>query len=578
MIAENRSAKSISHKSFEILMGDFRSFGISPSPKGMNAFKSLFDTLESALTGQLGPSYYLSSLDPGSGKTQAISCFLKAWKSNGFLPEGSVLVGVKTKEEIRGLVNRLGLDDADFACLTRDDEINALGLGKERRHEARLLITTQQMILSRTRDRSFSAASDFHYNGKARSLRIWDESLVLAQPITLSWTALGALAHELKGRHRDLSDRIQAFVKSLGDEANRLITIPREFKELAAEALREWRRLGKMNTEVLESLRAVAGRPMWLVAESGSSSQALIGASKPLPADFAPAIITDASGRVRGTYKIWERAGGLIRLPANAHDYRDLRINLWARSVGKDVLRDHDESRRIYGEIAKVMNARKNERWLVISYKPSGDLDVEKDLRETVDEDTPFEYLWWGRHHGTNEFKDFKNIVVIGSNFYADLDYKSLTLAASGKPVDEADLEALPNLKGSEFQHNVLQAVMRGHARNSRNGVAGECNVYIVASKAPGPAELIEKTFPGCKLEKWGPTDDGLSGHGKTLVSFLTSYFADTSKQSVKKKDVRERLGIATAQHFGTLLKQIPVKMAIDKIGLVIGNKSIHRK
>ncbi|MET3725090.1 hypothetical protein [Sphingomonas trueperi] len=577
MYLSNNSFIPVSVKSMNLLEADFISFNLPLSVSNKMAFKGLFDSFEASLTGELESKYYLSSLDPGSGKTQAISCFLKAWKSNGFFPEGSVLVGVKTKDEIKGLVKRLGLDDADFACLTRDDEINALGLGDGRQNEARILITTQQMILSRTRDRSFSAASDFHFEGKPRSLRIWDESLVLAEPVTLSWGSLAELVEPLKRHHREFSRFMERFLSELPDEENSLVTLPSEFGQFAGRVLEEPRGLGDSYVATLKAIRRVAGRSFWLVAESGQSGRALVGASKPLPADFAPVIITDASGRVRGTYDIWESAGGLIRLHTSAHDYGNVRVHLWATSVGKDVLRDDQASRRIYREVAKVMEAKKGERWLVISHKQRDDLNVKEDLRATVALDVPFEYLWWGRHHGTNDYKDVKNIVVIGSGFYADVTYKALALAASGKPVGDCDVGALPNLKGSEFQHNILQAVMRGNARNSRDGVAGECDVYIVASRVPEPAALIEEAFPGCVLERWGPPEEGLSQHGKALMFVLQQHLANHDANSMSKKALREAVGIGNKQQFGAILKQIPVKMMLERLGLVVRNKSICR-
>ncbi|WHU02739.1 hypothetical protein [Sphingomonas sp. NIBR02145] len=551
-------------------MNDLSGFHIVPDVDTENALKELLKVFEGGLRSLLQPNFYLSSLDPGSGKTQAISSFLKAWKSKGFLPEGSVLVGVKTKEEIRALVNRLGLDDADFACFTSDEGINALGLGDGRRGEARILLTTQQMILSRTRDRTFSAARDFHYEGRPRSLRIWDESLVLAEPVMLSWSSLAALVEPLKPRSRGFALRIERFLGTLSDKLGHVIAVPRYFEDLAKEALKDRRGLSDAHVKTLEGIQLVAGRSMWLVAESGKGERALVGASKPLPADFAPAIITDASGRVRGTYDIWEDAGGLVRLPAKANDYRNLRVHLWATKVGKDILRHSGASRDIYDEVAKAMAAKPDERWLVISYKASDDLNVHKDLRDTVDEAVSFEYLSWGLHHGTNAYKDIKNIVIIGSGFYPAVAYTALALAASGKPVGEAGLEALPALKGAEFQHNFLQAIMRGNARNSRDGIAGECDVYMVVSKAPAPAALIREAFPGCVIDPWGPPEEDMSDHGKALVEFLKSCFASSAGKSVSKKAAREAAGIPTKQRLTTVLREAPVQQALVKMDVVV--------
>lgn len=328
---------------------------------------------DQGLRGNLPPFYFLSSLDPGIGKTEAIATFIKVWKSSGFIPEGSVLIGLQNKDEIRSLIKRLDLDDADFAVLTCDNDLNNLGRGDGRQRQARVLITTQQMIISRTKDRSFGAAKDFFYGDTPRTLRLWDESLIVAQPVTIPLAFIHGLIDPLRGRFSYLADELIAFLKPLAVEAaGELFTLPGRLKEAIGAAIAEaadssgFDPLAKRS---LEHLQLVAGQPMRLVRHGGGIGKAhgasgltLVGASRPIPDDFAPAIITDASGRVRGTYSAWEAAGGnLVRLPTKTNRYSRVTFKLWTEKSGKDALADPEIGRLIFREIAKVIDGNIDE-------------------------------------------------------------------------------------------------------------------------------------------------------------------------------------------------------------------------
>src|SRR3546814_2674161 len=84
----------------------------------------------------------------------------------------------------------------------------------------------------------------------------------------------------------------------------------------------------------------------------------LVAASRRLPADFAPAIVLDASGRVRHTYRVWEQHGDdLIRLPEAANDYANLAVHHWNRAANKEVLADPAARQSVLQTIADVINA-----------------------------------------------------------------------------------------------------------------------------------------------------------------------------------------------------------------------------
>lgn len=178
-------SKKLLTKSYNNLELKLNSYGVLPSKESLNCLYGLLKVFSKALDKTLEDAHYICSVDPGGGKTEAIVCFVQAWKSLGFLPKGGILIAVNTKDQIHSLVNRLGLDKDDYACLAGDDTILRYGLGQSSIDDAKVLITTQQMIVSRTSGKAFSDAADFFYKGKPRSLRVWDESLIPSEPISI---------------------------------------------------------------------------------------------------------------------------------------------------------------------------------------------------------------------------------------------------------------------------------------------------------------------------------------------------------------------------------------------------------
>ena len=64
----------------------FDAYGHRPSQPQLKALDDLLRHLQWMADGELGPSYYVSSLDPGVGKTAAVRAYLQALTEN---PEAS---------------------------------------------------------------------------------------------------------------------------------------------------------------------------------------------------------------------------------------------------------------------------------------------------------------------------------------------------------------------------------------------------------------------------------------------------------------------------------------------------------
>jgi hypothetical protein len=274
-----------------------------------------------------------------------------------------------------------------------------------------------------------------------------------------------------------------------------------------------------------------------------------------LPSDFAPVIIADASGRVRGTYAAWERhLGNLVRLPAAASDYRNLDVKLWQRPSGKQAMEDPRKRDEVLQGIADAINEDDDGDWLVIHYKQNEDL-IENLKALVAHRPDRVRGLHWGNHHGTNEFSDVRNVVLIGLITYRRSGYMAIALA-SGVPANELS-DADTEMREGERAHHYLQAACRGSVRRVSHGVAGHMRLFVIATPSQNPRDFFRRIFPGCSIADWN-SETGLSGKVGLAAEYLRSRFSDPSVMRVRKGEVREAVGISATGSFTTQIMKHP--------------------
>jgi hypothetical protein len=194
------------------MKGFFDGRGHYPSPEMWSALGAVAETMEQMAEGRAEPVIHLSSLDPGVGKTTAVICFLQALLASPAHDEVGAVVCVRRKDQIEAVVKEAGLAMEDFGVLTADRELNALGCGSPR--EARVLFTTHAMIEKRCDGRRFADVGAFHYQGRPRAVRIWDEAILPGQTLTLRRDDRGLFA-PLRGHHPALTDAIETLFSDL---------------------------------------------------------------------------------------------------------------------------------------------------------------------------------------------------------------------------------------------------------------------------------------------------------------------------------------------------------------------------
>jgi hypothetical protein len=315
----------------------------------------------------------------------------------------------------------------------------------------------------------------------------------------------------------------------------------------------------------MESLSHLAGSEVRMV-DVGGGDVRLAGADRLLPADFAPAVILDASGRVRETYKLWEdRVGNLVRLPASSNDYRGLTVSLWRRSAGRARIAAPTVRAEIAEAIAEAITSRATEDWLIVHYL--GEERLVGAVRALLGPERAERIvgLTWGMHHGTNAYAHIPNIVIVGQLTYGQAAYPALASAVIGNGAPELSAEEEQALQHGEYAHHLLQAVCRSSARRARDGRAGEARAYLIMSPAEHVEPLLGQCFPGHQRRVWRPETAKLpTGHAGELLRYLDSRFMADRNAVVRKGEVSAHLAIP-ASHLPRLLRRPEVVDKLDQ-------------
>lgn len=318
--------------------------------------------------------------------------------------------------------------------------------------------------------------------------------------------------------------------------------------------------------ELVENLGRLAGHSA-LVVSDGALGNSLVGVERALPTDFPPVAILDASGRVRPTYELWDQhKHNLFRLPSVVTDYTNLDVQVWQRGSGKTALRTADSRNSILAAVADAINGKPDSEWLVIHYL--WDERFQADLKARVSGNPErVRFTTWGRHHGTNEFRNIPNVALIGQLTYPRSAYVGLALA-SGLP-EERYAEVGRDFQDGEFAHHILQAVCRSAVRNVVEGKASRASALLVTTPSRRLHELLGRIFPGAAISEWSPYPAGLRGQSKAAAEYLWGRIS-AGYQRVRKKYVRAAVGIKNSSTFaGNVMRNPAFRAFLNERGIV---------
>jgi hypothetical protein len=520
--------------------------------------------------------YFLSSLDPGVGKTQALVHFLRALTSSSEHEGVGAIVFLSKIDEIKELVDALGLGRDQFAILTHDSKVNALG--RDEVEEAQVLITTQQRLECRlTRSPSFTALSDFHYRGLPRQVRVWDESLVPGKALTVDEDDIAALFRPLRAPFPALTDTLTKLYDDVrGTPTGSTLVLPDLVAAHGIEADDVTRLFGfgEYQRGVVEALWFLSGRPV--TVRRDGRKHTVLDYRDVLPQDLKPLLILDASGRVRPTYQLWKdgKRGDLISLPAAPKSYRNLKARVWSRSGSKTAWRRR-KGELLAGIVATV-NQKPAEDWLIVHHKAetiNGISVPEAVTREFRGDPARLHFVPWGRHTATNDFIKVPNVILAGLLFYPPAHIEATGRAALGlrsedgpfKPSDRRTVEV------GEHKHNVLQAACRGAVRACLGDACKPSSLFVIADGRSGLPAALRKIFPGCEVEAWAPLKapaKPLRGKKAKAAAYITARLKRAPAALVRFGEVAEAAGISDVRNFKSLRRALDFREALARHGI----------
>ncbi len=239
--------------------------------------------------------------------------------------------------------------------------------------------------------------------------------------------------------------------------------------------------------------------------------------------DFMPIhiskVILDGTASINDTYKFLKKHIGddvvdIKKYHTGVRDFKNMTINWYSMPTGKNSLsiddtklskKDYDKKLPVVIEGLKnlvsntISRFSKEEKVLFIIHKDNA-IHLEPLLKGTN-----YSFLWWGRHVGTNAYKEYNKIVVYGLNYLPENTYTAQyfsTYTARTK----LDLAPIDDFKGSRFAVDILQAIMRGAGRKVID-LGGNCStdVEVILSLPNNPIKnnilaRMEDVLPNVKV------------------------------------------------------------------------------
>lgn len=535
------ATETLSEKTMSTVMDQLRQYGQTACPNMEGGLRDLAQALEAMAEGGLPRRHHLSSLDPGIGKTTMMQHFIHHLLRSPQHDGVSVMVCVSRIDEVKRMVSALSdvIDHVEVLIGKDNEDVKALTPTEPT--QARVLITTQQMIEKRCDGRRFHEASAFHYKGQPRQVRIWDEAFLPGQEVSLSTDDLASLLGPLRNHCSDLADGIENLRTQLkGTPSGERLHVP-SLQELgsgyggghaAKTALMSVANDASARDAVKQSaqdLIAVAGQQLG-VRQTSKGIKLLLDYRDTIPQDLAPMVILDASGRCRHTYRLMEQErGDLVRLKEVRKGYSNLEVGIWPCGGGKSAFARDQDQVRIRG-IAQTIMARPSEDWLIIHHKGQ----IAKDIQAGLESHLPsavmdsVHFLHWGDHHGTNAFVHIHNVILAGTLFLPEHTYEGRARLSAGLcNEDDVSQAQLKETKQGENAHAILQGLCRASVRGQdATGRCKPCRAYIIASPGSGIPKLLPELFPGSHVNEWQPIPSKLKGKLKAAVDHLDTFFA----------------------------------------------------
>lgn len=532
-----------------------------------------YDRFDEALKGVEEQKFFIIGAEPGSGKSLGLYQYVRRYLNGGLLPaDTGIVIFVSTRDEIHSFIKGAKLAGDEFAVVTAKgpmEDAKEFG-GLSDATKAPVVLVTAQYLYARCPDK-FADFERLLYRGKPRALRLWDEGFCKASSALVPMDSLSEIKGTLRRSHSALIaavEEIEFKVRDVGVGGE--ITIPAAIKSLAIGA--DEVLTPKSHVEALRDLVSLAGK-VARVCKGWNGARYLSGEVKQLPDDLAPLFTFDASARVSPVYEIMADAGVAIeRLPVGDLSYCNATFHHMKLAAGRMTMAAPAKRVHILAEVAEHLNADPDDRYLIIYNRIDG-TDLPQELRDATVNPGRFEFMYWGNHRASNDYRDIKKVICIGLLNYSEYGYDEKHIKCLGQTISRAhDLE---RLRHGESQSQLLQALTRSNLRQHSLGICGKCDIYLIA-KDKDVEEHLKQAFPACRYQAWKPSCQPLCGRVADIFNTTIDQLDKISGTSVRKTVIYKLLGISRNQ-FANLIKEPKLVAAFRKVGISVGRTTLER-
>lgn len=570
-----------------------------PSYEQQRALQDLIHCFERIVTGKTARKVFLSSLDPGVGKTSCLLFFLRALLKQDY--KTGVLICINQLSQIEDIAAELKVFADRIHLWTHKDltdpkAIRSLGLDGPlegisfaERNSAQVLITSHEQI-TRQMERfgSFDLAETLYFQDQPRTLRVWDEAWSPSESITVNAFKAMSVLHYINAANPDvakeLTTRLNQIVNSEdGDRftfshfAEKLGMERQEFVSLAPGDC-------EADRDVLSFLYTISGRSV-SVKHDGVRGNTALTFRDIMPTNIAPLVVLDASGRVRVFYEDLVKRDVMRRLKSAPKDYGPLKLHVWNRGGGKRSFKDPTTRAQIVEGIAKTVAKKPGEPWLIVHHKAGkGVPDLRPMICEQVDRLCPgdcrplLRFVSWGAHKASNAYVEISNVILAGILILPPSVYEAGKRAGANiQPhLRRITGDEVHRYRVSEHANDFLQALCRSAVRKSDGKYCYPADAYCIVDDAYGVIEALPWIFPGLgEVLPWQPIDLRLTDRQQRVFDIVAKWARTVCKgDTLKFADVQREAGIKSRTDFKELRDSAAFRYHCAAIGVFeVGNQ-----
>jgi hypothetical protein len=519
----------------------------------------------------------------GTGKSESIVAFVKAQHEEHSAGRQShtLLVCMEQVSQLTDLyraITSTGVPDSFVGVfhLKSETEVNTEGLVKpvklEDASSYRVLLATHAKMM-----RGDQGVADVNtFEGRARDLVIWDESLIKARGLYSDLLEIeeanALLGVACRGASKDAADAYALFAKRLAVlraafEASSGATVepptlsPEDELRFSAGLTEALRRGGarKEVHKVLSTFLDHVQRPIRVLRYTDEGRKlGLIHFETLIPPSLKRLIVLDASHNIRALTGEHDKDLAVTRVNCAVKSFENVTVKALKHGAGRDLLdkslprRDSTLMREIVEEVKSWPSDKKG---LIVTFRLRGAESrrgkcshaelIQHALTAAGVDLGRLAFITWGQHTGVNDYGDADHVLLVGVLRRAGLELASAIAGQRGdlETPHAADLEEVKRVEHSEMFHNIIQAAGRGRCRHTVNGKAQPMTLSLICNDT-FPHSLWNAAMPGVKVYDWTAKHATKASATDERVKAVERTLAGLSVERVSTRALRTLAGL----------------------------------